>query len=209
MTVDMPSIDMPSTEPSIPAAASCRCRSSSAVCSDKRSGHFRSKIPVKRVDFICTDHFERETQVGRCYAAAWALLCCCLDAAMLIHSTVSMSSADHLACCLFRRGSAPQRWSGTYAASTTARGGPCSATWKARCAGCTRRSCARSASSALWRALSRALSTDHTIERGRFNDYRTFCLTLPNILPTNLGKSTKPYRTPPASLLSSCPRLCQ
>jgi hypothetical protein len=143
--------------------------------------------------------------LGRCYAAAWALLCCCLDAAMLIHSTVSMSSADHLACCLFRRGSAPQRWSGTYAASTTARGGPCSATWKARCAGCTRRSCARSASSALWRALSRALSTDHTIERGRFNDYRTFCLTLPNILPTNLGKSTKPYRTPPASLLSSCP----
>ena len=136
--------------------------------------------------------------LGRCYAAAWALLCCCLDAAMLIHSTVSMSSADHLACCLFRRGSAPQRWSGTYAASTTARGGPCSATWKARCAGCTRRSCARSASSALWRALSRALSTDHTIERGRFNDYRTFCLTLPNILPTNLGKSTRALSVPTA-----------
>jgi len=45
---------------------------------------FGSNIPVKRVDLICTDHFERETQVGRCYAAAWALLCCCLGAAMLL-----------------------------------------------------------------------------------------------------------------------------
>ena len=25
--------------------------------------HFRSKIPVKRVDFLCTDHFDREMQV--------------------------------------------------------------------------------------------------------------------------------------------------